>query len=127
MYSTTAPTKPGFYPIIWPRANLILVAHIPEGFDTKSPVISTTTWGSVWSIDEMTRNGVLWGDRLDIEAHAGASFSKVRSRVAKEDRTDNELDQTPVIETPVVVEKKKRAPRPQKKKKDTEVSLDELL
>lgn len=109
---------------MWPRANILLVAHVPEGFDTKLPMVSTTTWGSVWSIDEMTRIGVLWGDRLELEPPTGTKVPTIKARPTKEDRVDLELDQTPAVEDSNLVPEKPKRVKRQKKKAS---SLDDLL
>jgi hypothetical protein len=124
MYKPTPPTKPGFYPIVWPRANILLVAHIPDNFDPKLPVISTTTWGSVWSLDEMTRMGVLWGEQLNVEVPSGIKTPTVKSRATKEDRADTELDQTPAVEDSNLIAAPKKVVKRRKKK---DISLDALL
>lgn len=109
---------------MWPRANILLVAHVPEGFDTKLPMVSTTTWGSVWSVDEMTRIGVLWGDRLELDPPTGIKVPTIKARPTKEDRVDLELDQTPAVEDSNLVPEKPKRVKRQKKKAS---SLDDLL
>jgi len=90
-FKTDAPTAPGFYPIIWPVANLLTVAEIPEGFKDKDPIIKTTHSGCFWSLEDLQRMGVQWGEKLNISAPPATKKSRMKK---KEDRTDDEAQES---------------------------------